>query len=43
MDEEDEKLKNRREEWGEEVMNAHEEINDHNASGRYLVPVPWKL
>lgn len=45
VDEEDEQLKNLREEWGEEVMNAVktvlEELNEHNASGRYSVPELW--
>ncbi|VVB11528.1 unnamed protein product [Arabis nemorensis] len=45
VDEEDEQLKNLREEWGEEVMNAVktalEELNEYNASGRYSVPELW--
>ncbi|CAH8255885.1 unnamed protein product [Arabidopsis lyrata] len=47
VDEEDEKLKNLREEWGEEVQNAIrtalEELNDFNPSGRYMVPVVWNF
>ncbi|EFH51814.1 predicted protein [Arabidopsis lyrata subsp. lyrata] len=43
VDEEDEKLTNLREEWGEEVENAIrtalEELNEFNPSGRYMVPV----
>lgn len=46
MDEEDEQIRNVREEWGEDVMNAVktalEELNEYNASGRYTVPVLWK-
>ncbi|KAG7627037.1 putative domain XH [Arabidopsis thaliana x Arabidopsis arenosa] len=45
VDEEDEKLKNLREEWGEEVMNAVktalEEVNEFNPSGRHVVPKLW--
>jgi uncharacterized protein YnzC (UPF0291/DUF896 family) len=45
VDEEDEKLKNLREEWGEEVMNAVktalEEVNEFNPSGRHVVPTLW--
>lgn len=45
MDEEDEKIKNLKEEWGEEVKNAVktalEELNEFNPSGRYSVPVLW--
>ena len=43
MDDEDEKLKSLREEWGEDVKNAVktalEEMNEFNPSGRYSVPV----
>uniref|UniRef100_A0A1J3JZ18 Factor of DNA methylation 5 n=1 Tax=Noccaea caerulescens TaxID=107243 RepID=A0A1J3JZ18_NOCCA len=46
VDEEDEQIRNLREEWGEDVMNAVktalEELNEYNASGRYTVPVLWK-
>ncbi|KAL1205572.1 Factor of DNA methylation 5 [Cardamine amara subsp. amara] len=45
VDEEDEQIRNLREEWGEEVKNAVktalEELNDFNPSGRYSVPVLW--
>lgn len=45
VDEEDEQIKNLREEWGEEVKNAVktalEELNEFNPSGRYSVPVLW--
>lgn len=45
VDEDDEQLRNLREEWGEEVMNAVktalEELNEFNPSGRYSVPVLW--
>ncbi|XP_010472874.1 PREDICTED: factor of DNA methylation 5-like isoform X3 [Camelina sativa] len=45
VDEEDEQMKNLREEWGEEVKNAVktalEELNEFNPSGRYSVPVLW--
>ncbi|CAN8233548.1 unnamed protein product [Cochlearia groenlandica] len=47
VDEEDEKLKNLREEWGEDVMNtvktALEELNEFNPSGRYSVQVLWNF
>lgn len=47
MDEEDGKLKNLRQEWGEEVKNAVktalEELNEFNPSGRYTVPVLWNF
>ncbi|CAE6073187.1 unnamed protein product [Arabidopsis arenosa] len=45
VDEEDEKLKNLREKWGEEVTNAVktalEEVNEFNPSGRHAVPALW--
>ncbi|CAL9248085.1 unnamed protein product [Arabidopsis halleri] len=45
VDEEDEKLKNLREKWGEEVTNAVktalEEVNEFNPSGRHVVPALW--
>lgn len=47
MDDEDEKLKSLREEWGEDVKNAVktalEEMNEFNPSGRYSVPVLWNF
>ncbi|KAG7552071.1 putative domain XH, partial [Arabidopsis thaliana x Arabidopsis arenosa] len=47
VDEEDEKLKNLRKEWGEEVKNAVKtalvELNEFNPSGRYTVPVLWNF
>ncbi|XP_010474507.1 PREDICTED: factor of DNA methylation 5-like [Camelina sativa] len=47
VDEEDDKLKTLREEWGEDVKNAVktalEELNEFNPSGRYTVPVLWNF
>lgn len=47
MDEEDEKLKNLSEEWGEDVKKAVktalEELYEYNGSGRYPVPVLWNF
>ncbi|WZZ34214.1 hypothetical protein YC2023_017615 [Brassica napus] len=47
VDDEDEKLKSLREEWGEDVKNAVktalEEMNEFNPSGRYIVPVLWNF
>ncbi|CAG7893939.1 unnamed protein product [Brassica rapa] len=47
VDDEDEKLKSLREEWGEDVKNAVktaiEEMNEFNPSGRYSVPVLWNF
>ncbi|KAL0715296.1 hypothetical protein Bca4012_064618 [Brassica carinata] len=45
--EEDAQLKNLREEWGEEVLEAVkialDELNENNASGRYSVPTQWNF
>ncbi|GAB4850493.1 hypothetical protein Ancab_029799 [Ancistrocladus abbreviatus] len=45
IDEEDEKLKNLRNEWGEEIYKAVivalKELNEYNPSGRYVVPELW--
>ncbi|XP_010429908.1 PREDICTED: factor of DNA methylation 5-like [Camelina sativa] len=47
VDEEDDKLKTLREEWGEDVKNAVktalEELNEFNPSGRYTVPLLWNF
>ncbi|CAN7013523.1 hypothetical protein IGI04_012850 [Brassica rapa subsp. trilocularis] len=47
VDEEDEKLKNLSEEWGEDVKKAVktalEELYEYNGSGRYPVPVLWNF
>ncbi|KAL1205569.1 Factor of DNA methylation 1 [Cardamine amara subsp. amara] len=47
VDEEDEKLKSLRDEWGEEVKDAVkaslEELNEFNPSGRYPVPILWNF
>lgn len=45
IDEDDDKLKELRSEWGEEVVkavaNALLELNEYNPSGRYPVPKLW--
>ena len=47
VDEEDEKLKKLKGEWGEEVHNAVktalEEMNEYNASGRYTTSELWNF
>ncbi|CAA7020010.1 unnamed protein product [Microthlaspi erraticum] len=47
VDEEDEQLKNLRQEWGEDVVKAVktalEEMNEYNPSGRYPGPVLWNV
>ena len=47
MDDEDEKLENLSEEFGEDVKNtvkiALKELNEFNPSGRYAVPTLWNF
>ncbi|GAB2288082.1 hypothetical protein Dimus_022426 [Dionaea muscipula] len=45
IDEEDEKLKALKDEWGDEIYNAVivalKELNEYNPSGRFVVPELW--
>lgn len=47
VNEEDEQLRNLKQEWGEEiyeaVVTALKEVNEYNASGRYIVSELWNF
>ena len=47
VNEEDEKLRNLKHEWGEEiyeaVITALKEVNEYNASGRYVTSELWNF
>ncbi|GMI81991.1 factor of DNA methylation 1, IDN2 PARALOG 1, INVOLVED IN DE NOVO 2 (IDN2) - LIKE 1 [Hibiscus trionum] len=47
VNEEDEKLKNLKQDWGEEVymtvVTSLKELNEYNPSGRYIVPELWNF
>ena len=47
VNEEDEKLRNVKQEWGEEiyeaVVTALKEVNEHNPSGRYVISELWNF
>ncbi|KAL4333825.1 hypothetical protein GQ457_07G032600 [Hibiscus cannabinus] len=47
LNEEDEKLKNLKQDWGEEVymavVTSLNELNEYNPSGRYIVPELWNF